>query len=327
MPRMQTAPVILAILVVAAGTADRAARGEECLAGPNAPAPPGSHWYYRVDRAAHRKCWYLGAQRAKRHRAASARPSAAAAEAAPSAGASPPVESPAPVQAGALTPDAAFGSRWPEAPSLAADAAPRADADRAAATAAPVPERITARPVLTTAEPARPAPVPPKPQEAAPPRPAAPPPPAAAAAGGRSGLPAALLGIAFLLAVVGTMLVRARRRLVVRSWSEMRGPDERAAPDSVRVRRGLREILAKAEAYEARRPDERAARYPGDSMRIRRGLREVPAKAGTDAVRTDIAAATLQPAIDPLPPEPIDAAPDVEQSLRQLLQAWQRLAA
>jgi hypothetical protein len=62
-------------------------------------------------------------------------------------------------------------------------------------------------------------------------------------------------------------------------------------------------------------------------MRIRRGLREVPAKAGTDAVRTDIAAATLQPAIDPLPPEPIDAAADVEQSLRQLLQAWQRLAA
>jgi hypothetical protein len=326
MPRMQTAPVILAILVVAAGTADRAARGEDCLAGPNAPAPPGSHWYYRVDRAAHRKCWYLGAQRAKRHRAASARPSAAAAPvAAPSAGASPPVESPAPAQAGALTPDAAFGSRWPEAPSLAADAAPRADADRAAATAAP--ERITTRPVLTTAEPARPAPVPPKPQEAAPPRPAAPPPPAAAAAGERSGLPAALLGIALLLAMVGTMLVRARRRLVARWWSEMRDPDERAAPDSVRVRRGLREILAKAEAYEARRPDERAARYPGDSMRIRRGLREVPAKAGTDAVRTDIAAATLQPAIDPLPPEPIDGAADVEQSLRQLLQAWQRLAA
>jgi hypothetical protein len=41
----------------------------------------------------------------------------------------------------------------------------------------------------------------------------------------------------------------------------------------------------------------------------------------------DIAEATLQPAIDPVPPEAIAAEPDVEQSLRQLLQAWQRLAA
>ena len=36
---------------------------DDCLAGPNAAAPQGSHWYYRVDRATHRECWYLGPQR------------------------------------------------------------------------------------------------------------------------------------------------------------------------------------------------------------------------------------------------------------------------
>jgi hypothetical protein len=36
-----------------------AARAEECLAGPKGPAPQGSHWYYRVDRAAKRNCWYV----------------------------------------------------------------------------------------------------------------------------------------------------------------------------------------------------------------------------------------------------------------------------
>jgi hypothetical protein len=32
----------------------------ECLAAPNAPSPPGSHWFYRLDRVDHHKCWYLG---------------------------------------------------------------------------------------------------------------------------------------------------------------------------------------------------------------------------------------------------------------------------
>ena len=35
---------------------------DDCLAGPNAVAPQGSHWYYRVDRATHRNCWYLRPQ-------------------------------------------------------------------------------------------------------------------------------------------------------------------------------------------------------------------------------------------------------------------------
>ena len=31
-----------------------------CIAAPKSPAPEGSYWYYRTDRATKRKCWYLG---------------------------------------------------------------------------------------------------------------------------------------------------------------------------------------------------------------------------------------------------------------------------
>jgi hypothetical protein len=55
------APAILAGLV-AAGTvlpiqADAATAA--CLTKPGAAAPQGSHWYYRMDRTANRKCWFL----------------------------------------------------------------------------------------------------------------------------------------------------------------------------------------------------------------------------------------------------------------------------
>ena len=33
---------------------------EECISSPKGTAPEGSHWYYRVDRATKRHCWYLG---------------------------------------------------------------------------------------------------------------------------------------------------------------------------------------------------------------------------------------------------------------------------
>jgi len=33
---------------------------DDCITKPNATAPPGNHWYYRVDRTTHRECWYLG---------------------------------------------------------------------------------------------------------------------------------------------------------------------------------------------------------------------------------------------------------------------------
>ncbi len=36
-----------------------AAAADHCLTAPNAPAPRGSHWYYRIERPSLRKCWRL----------------------------------------------------------------------------------------------------------------------------------------------------------------------------------------------------------------------------------------------------------------------------
>jgi hypothetical protein len=62
-------PPILAILVavtaltVLPGHAEPAA--DSCIIKPNSDPPQGSHWYYRVDRAANRRCWFLGPEGAK----------------------------------------------------------------------------------------------------------------------------------------------------------------------------------------------------------------------------------------------------------------------
>jgi hypothetical protein len=44
------------VVTTSPGTA-RAGAG--CLAGPKDEAPPGKHWYYRIDHATDRHCWYL----------------------------------------------------------------------------------------------------------------------------------------------------------------------------------------------------------------------------------------------------------------------------
>ena len=36
-------------------------RADDCIAAPNSAAPEGSRWYYRLDRATQRKCWYVRA--------------------------------------------------------------------------------------------------------------------------------------------------------------------------------------------------------------------------------------------------------------------------
>ncbi len=36
------------------------AEAEKCLSGPKGAPPAGGHWYYRVDRATKRNCWYIG---------------------------------------------------------------------------------------------------------------------------------------------------------------------------------------------------------------------------------------------------------------------------
>ena len=59
------APVVAVLLVASAGVSlnPADARAEaNCLAAPGAQAPPGRHWFYRIDRPQQRKCWYLRAQ-------------------------------------------------------------------------------------------------------------------------------------------------------------------------------------------------------------------------------------------------------------------------
>ena len=47
-------------LVVAMNGAAHAA--DNCLSGPKGAAPKGSHWYYRIDHATKRNCWYVRAE-------------------------------------------------------------------------------------------------------------------------------------------------------------------------------------------------------------------------------------------------------------------------
>jgi hypothetical protein len=60
--------VLGAPLITAAYAAP--AEAEKCLAGPKGTAPQGGHWYYRVDRATKRHCWYIGDEKEKVARAA-----------------------------------------------------------------------------------------------------------------------------------------------------------------------------------------------------------------------------------------------------------------
>jgi hypothetical protein len=64
---------MLAVLFIAltprAGGAESA--GDDCVAKPNSAAPQGSHWYYRVDRTANRRCWFLGPEGLKMRQAQS----------------------------------------------------------------------------------------------------------------------------------------------------------------------------------------------------------------------------------------------------------------
>jgi hypothetical protein len=63
---------------------------DTCLSGPQGVAPAGSHWYYRLDRATKRQCWYVRAGSGTAARAAPARPDSAAAAATAQAAAPPP---------------------------------------------------------------------------------------------------------------------------------------------------------------------------------------------------------------------------------------------
>ncbi len=58
-------PVVAMLLAALAGESVVSADAREepnCLAAPGTQAPPGRHWFYRIDRPKQRKCWYLRAQ-------------------------------------------------------------------------------------------------------------------------------------------------------------------------------------------------------------------------------------------------------------------------
>ncbi len=55
-----SAAAICAMLSIVVLPNNPARAAGDCLAAPNSQPPPGSHWYYRSDRAKQRHCWYLG---------------------------------------------------------------------------------------------------------------------------------------------------------------------------------------------------------------------------------------------------------------------------
>ena len=61
---MGSIPLVATLLVwccAGVGLPTNTARADDCLTAPNSPAPAGSHWYFRTDRAKQRNCWYLHA--------------------------------------------------------------------------------------------------------------------------------------------------------------------------------------------------------------------------------------------------------------------------
>jgi hypothetical protein len=61
----------LVVLVSGANLAMPAdsARADDCRAAPNSPAPAGTHWFYRLEWATQRKCWYVRAPVRRIHQA------------------------------------------------------------------------------------------------------------------------------------------------------------------------------------------------------------------------------------------------------------------
>lgn len=133
----------------------------DCLASPAPSAPKGEHWYYRINRADGRHCWYLSSQTAPAARPRLATPHVASPNPAPEAAPDVPIQQ-VPIQQDAQKtwPDAAFpeppsvgatviAGRWPDVP-LPADLS--SDTKRTSAT--DVKEDVSAaQPVVQSEEP------------------------------------------------------------------------------------------------------------------------------------------------------------------------------
>jgi hypothetical protein len=59
--------LIPALILVTGHSSLGEAKSDDCRAKPDASAPAGLHWYYRVDRANSRHCWYLHEQGMRVH--------------------------------------------------------------------------------------------------------------------------------------------------------------------------------------------------------------------------------------------------------------------
>ena len=62
-PAILVVPLATALVTVQTSRAEPTV--DECKTKPDSSAPAGSHWYYRVNRADQRHCWYLGPEGAK----------------------------------------------------------------------------------------------------------------------------------------------------------------------------------------------------------------------------------------------------------------------
>lgn len=169
----------LVAIVAVAGVVPSRAAADTCLTAPNGPTPKGQHWYYHLDHAKNRKCWYLRAANGAATPAVAASPtetpapppkaSVAAAPARPAASSQPPASAPTPpVSAAVSAPPAAdagavvtgappaspqapvtadgaqnAGSVWPDASPTAGAAVQQAEAAPSAVTTAVTPPATT----------------------------------------------------------------------------------------------------------------------------------------------------------------------------------------
>ena len=65
-------PALFAFLGLATSCAVsvRTVHAASCIGKPDAPSPPGEHWYYRTDRTTGRQCWFLGPENVSNQRSA-----------------------------------------------------------------------------------------------------------------------------------------------------------------------------------------------------------------------------------------------------------------
>jgi hypothetical protein len=65
---LSAALVLMPVVILMTGHSSVAeSTSNDCKSGPGSSAPPGMHWYYRVDRANNHHCWYLHSQGMRVH--------------------------------------------------------------------------------------------------------------------------------------------------------------------------------------------------------------------------------------------------------------------